>query len=552
MRPIHEVAQDLGLDPNDVLPYGRDKAKIDLAALGRPKQGAGKLVLVSAITPTPAGEGKTTTSIGLAMGLRRLGHKVVPALREPSLGPVFGVKGGGTGGGRAQLVPANEINLHFTGDLHAITSAHNLLAAIVDNELHFDDGAAKDKRLDPRRVTWRRAMDMNDRSLRSVMVGMGGRSGGVLRETGFDITAASEVMAILCLASSLDDLRARLGRIVVGRGHDQKPITAADLGADAAMTALLKDALLPNLVQTAEGGPAIVHGGPFANIAHGCSSILSTRMAQHHADVVVTEGGFGFDLGGEKFLDIKCRVGGLWPDAAVIVATLRALKFHGGIEAKGAGAPNREALERGIANLERHLASARFFGLRAVVAINAFDTDPEDEIALVRSRCEKLGVPVELSRGFALGGEGTLELSRTVARVLAESPAHPTPKFSYELGQSYAEKFDAIARNVYGADGADVDPTAAGQLETIVKSGYAGLPVCMAKTQLSVSDDPKKQGRPTGFRVTVREARLSAGAGFVVALLGDIMTMPGLPKVPAARNVRIEPDGRVRGLMQND
>lgn len=554
MRPIADVANELGLEPDDVLPYGRDKAKIELSALSRPATGKGKLVLVSAITPTPAGEGKTTTSIGLAMGLRRLGRKVVPALREPSLGPVFGVKGGGTGGGKAQLVPANEINLHFTGDLHAITSAHNLLAAIVDNQLHWFDGkpaADGGKALDPRRVTWRRALDMNDRALRNVLVGMGGRNGGVLRETGFDITAASEIMAILCLSTSLDDLQARLGRIVVGRGYDMSPVTAADLGADVAMAALLKDALLPNLVQTAEGGPAIVHGGPFANIAHGCSSILSTRMALHHSDIVVTEGGFGFDLGGEKFLDIKCRVAGLWPDALLMVATLRALKFHGGVDAKGAGAPNAEALEKGIENLERHLETARFFGIPTVVALNAFDTDPESEIALVKARCGKLGVPVELSRGFALGGEGTLELAQTVATLL-DRDLPKTPRFTYELGQSYAEKFDAIARNVYGADGADIDPAAKAQLDQIEKSGYSGLPVCMAKTQLSVSDDPKRQGRPTGFRVTVREARLSAGAGFVVALLGDVMTMPGLPKVPAARNVRIEADGRIRGLMQND
>jgi len=560
MRPIAEVAQELGLDPADVLPYGRDKAKIDLAAFSRPAKGKGKLVLVSAITPTPAGEGKTTTSIGLAMGMRRLGMKAVPSLREPSLGPVFGVKGGGTGGGKAQLVPANEINLHFTGDLHAITSAHNLLAAIVDNELHFSDSKQsydgkpsplEVPRLDPRRVTWRRALDMNDRALRNVMVGMGGRNGGVPRETGFDITAASEIMAILCLATSLEDLEKRLGRIVVGRTFDLKPVTAADLGAHVAMTALLKDALLPNLVQTAEGGPAIVHGGPFANIAHGCSSILSTRMALHHADVVITEGGFGFDLGGEKFLDIKCRIAGLWPDALVIVATLRALKFHGGVAAKEASAPNPEALERGIANLERHLETARFYGLRTVVAINAFDTDPESEIAIVRARCEKLGAPVALCRGFAQGGEGAEELAKAVAAVLDEN-AERKPRFSYELSQSYAEKFDAIARNVYGADGADVDAAAKAQLDQIEKGGFSGLPVCMAKTHLSVSDDPKMQGRPQGFRVTVREVRLSAGAGFVVALLGDVMTMPGLPRVPAARNVRIESDGTVRGLMQNE
>ena len=547
-RPITDVAAELGLHPDDIIPYGRDKAKIDLRALERPKQGKGQLVLVSAITPTPAGEGKTTTSLGLAMGMRRIGKKVVASLREPSLGPVFGVKGGGTGGGKAQVVPANEINLHFTGDLHAITSANNLLAAIVDNELHFGGGTG----LDPRRVTWRRAMDMNDRSLRDVVIGLGGRNGGVPRETGFDITAASEVMAILCLATSLEDLEKRLGRIVVGRTHDLKEVTAADLGAATAMTALLRDALQPNLVQTMEGGPALIHGGPFANIAHGCSSIVSSRVALHHADVVVTEGGFGFDLGGEKFLDIKCRAAGLWPDATVIVATLRALKFHGGVDPKETGAPNAEALSRGIANLERHLETARFFGLRTVVAINAFENDSESEIALVRERAGALGAPVALSRVFSQGGEGGIELAETVARVLADAPAERTPRFSYELGQSYAEKFDAIAKNVYGADGADIDPSAKEQLERFVKAGHAGLPVCMAKTQLSVSDDPKKQGRPTGFRVTVREVRLSAGAGFVVALLGDVMTMPGLPKVPAARNVRIEPGGRIRGLMQND
>ncbi len=552
MRPINDVAQELGIDLADVLPYGRDKAKIDLAALGRGKSGKGKLVLVSAITPTPPGEGKTTTSIALAMGLRRLGHRAVPALREPSLGPVFGVKGGGTGGGKSQLVPSNDINLHFTGDLHAITSAHNLLSALVDNELHFDDGAAGGKRLDPRRVSWRRAIDMNDRALRSVMVGMGGRNGGVPRATGFDITAASEVMAILCLATSHEDLRKRLGRIVVGRTYDQRPITAADVGADAAMTALLKDALLPNLVQTAEGGPAFVHGGPFANIAHGCSSIVATRLAQHVADVVVTEGGFGFDLGGEKFLDIKCRTAGIWPDATVVVATLRALKFHGGVDAKNAGAPNREALERGITNLERHLESVRYFGLRAVVAINAFDNDPEDELTVVRRRCEELGVPVELSRGFTLGGEGTIDLARTVAAVLADASQASAPKFCYALEQSYAAKLEAIARNVYGADGVDLDPVARDDLDAIVKDGFAGLPICMAKTHLSLSDDPKRQGRPSGFRVTVRSARLSAGAGFVVALLGDIMTMPGLPKVPAARAVRVDADGQIRGLMQNE
>ncbi|GAB4197040.1 MAG: formate--tetrahydrofolate ligase [Sandaracinaceae bacterium] len=560
LRPILEVAAELGIRDEHVVPYGRDKAKIDLDALLTTCDASKhKLVLVSAITPTPSGEGKTTTSIALAMGLRNLGRKAVPALREPSLGPVFGVKGGGTGGGRAQLVPANQINLHFTGDLHAITAANNLLAAMVDNELHFH-GRGEGANLDPRRVTWRRAMDMNDRALRSVMVGLGGRSGGVPRESGFDITAASEVMAVLCLAKSRKDLEDRLARLVVGRTYDQKPVTAADLGAHLAMAALLQDALLPNLVQTAEGGPALVHGGPFANIAHGCSSVLSTQMALRYADIVVTEGGFGFDLGAEKFLDIKCRQAGVWPNIVVVVATLRALKFHGGVDPKSAGAPNREALSRGIENLERHLESARFFGLPAVVAINQFDNDPTDEIQLVRDRCAALGAHVALSRGYAEGGDGAIELAEVVASLLDRDAfggwqaldGRPAPRYAYELDQSYASKIESIAKNVYGADGVDITAEAAASLERFAKEGAGDLPVCMAKTQLSVSDDAKKQGRPRGFRVTVREARLSAGAGFVVALCGDIMTMPGLPKVPAARHVRIEDDGRIRGLMQND
>jgi formate--tetrahydrofolate ligase len=556
LRPIQDVADELGLPSSALVPYGRDKAKIELAALETARDTKkNKLVLVSAITPTPSGEGKTTTSISLAMGLRKIGRKAVPALREPSLGPVFGVKGGGTGGGKAQLVPANEINLHFTGDLHAITAANNLLAAIVDNELHFL-GKGEGANLDPRRVTWRRAMDMNDRSLRDVLVGLGGRAGGVPRESGFDITAASEIMAVLCLATSMKDLEDRLARLVVGRSYDQKPVTAADLGANVAMTALLKDALLPNLVQTAEGGPAIVHGGPFANIAHGCSSILSTRMAMHYADIVVTEGGFGFDLGAEKFLDIKCRKAGVWPNAVVIVATLRALKFHGGVDPKNAGQPNREALSRGIENLERHLETARFFGLPTVVAINQFDTDGADEIQLVRDRVKELGATVALSRGYTLGGEGSIELAETVAAVLDRDPhggvqgieGRPAPIHPYTLEQSYAEKIDAIAKHVYGADGVDIDPSAGAELERFVKDGYGDLPVCMAKTQLSVSDDPKKQGRPRGFRVTVRGARLSAGAGFVVALCGDIMTMPGLPASSSAERIDLDDNGRVVGL----
>jgi formate--tetrahydrofolate ligase len=561
LRPIQDVASELGLPDWALVPYGRDKAKIELTALETTRAAtAHKLVLVSAITPTPSGEGKTTTSISLAMGLRKIGRMAVPSLREPSLGPVFGVKGGGTGGGKAQLVPASEINLHFTGDIHAITAAHNLLAAMVDNELHFHPkGDAHRPRSEARDLAPRDGHE-RPRAPRQVTSASAVATAGVPRQSGFDITAASEVMAVLCLATSMKDLEDRLSRIVVGRTFDQKPVTAGDLGAHVAMTALLKDALLPNLVQTAEGGPALVHGGPFANIAHGCSSILSTHMALHYADIVVTEGGFGFDLGAEKFLDIKCRKAGVWPNALVVVATLRALKFHGGIDPKSAGAPNADALARGIENLERHLESARFFGIPTVVAINQFDNDTKDEIELVRNRVKALGATVALSRGYTQGGEGSIELAEAVASVLDADPygglqavdGRPEPRYAYGLEQSYAQKIEAIAKNVYGADGVDIDASAAAELERFAKDGYANLPVCMAKTQLSVSDDPKKQGRPRGFRVTVREARLSAGAGFVVALCGDIMTMPGLPKVPAARNVRIDADGRIRGLMQNE
>ncbi len=551
-RPIHAVAEELGLAAWHVISYGTDKAKVSLEALNAPKRGAGKLVLVSAITPTPAGEGKTTTSIGLAMGLRRLKKNVVLGLREPSLGPVFGVKGGGTGGGKAQLAPANQINLHFTGDIHAISSANNLLAALVDNEVHFQNPIERlGAPIDPRKVTWRRAIDMNDRSLREIVLGLGGVNGGVPRESGFDITAASEVMAVLSMARSTEDLEQRLSRLVVARTKDNRFVKASDLNAGPALTALLVDALMPNLVQTYEGGPAFVHGGPFANIAHGCSSVLSTRMAMHYGDIAVTEGGFGFDLGAEKFLDIKCRNENIWPDCAVIVATLRALKFHGGVEPKQAGSPNREALTRGIANLERHLESAQqTFGLRVVVAINAFDTDPDDEIAFVRERCAALGVEVALSRVYAQGGEGGIELAEAVLRAL-DGPKR-APQYAYELSNSYSEKVDKVARKVYGADGVDFDANAVTELERFEKEGYRDLPICVAKTQLSVSDDPTKQGRPKGFRVRVRNARLSAGAGFVVMLTGDIMTMPGLPKVPAARNVRVQPDGSISGLMQND
>ncbi len=531
MKPIHEVAAQLGVDARHVLPYGRDKAKIELAALeGRPA--AARLVLVSAITPTKAGEGKTTTSVALGMGLSAIGERAVVCLREPSLGPVFGIKGGGTGGGRAQLEPATDINLHFTGDLHAITSAHNLLAALVDNDLHF--GAASG--LDPRRVSWPRALDMNDRALRDVVVGLGGPNGGVPRESRFDITAASEVMAILGLATSEDDLALRLGRIVVGQRADRSRVTAKDLGAATAMTALLRDALMPNLVQTREGTPALVHGGPFANIAHGCSSVLATRLGMAYADVVVTEAGFGFDLGGEKFLDIKCRAAGLWPDAVVLVTTLRALASH------GAG-----SIADGLANLDHHVESVRRFGLSPVVAINVFPDDAEADLSLVAAHAERHGVPCAPCRGFAEGGAGSTLLARAVKAAVGERGA---PRFLYPLEARYRDKIEAVARGVYGAERVVIEPDAARVLDRLEQDDLR-LPICIAKTPLSIGDDPALIGRPRGHAITVREARLSAGAGFVVLLTGEVMTMPGLPKTPAAANVRIV-GGKVLGLMQGD
>ncbi|MBX3249301.1 MAG: formate--tetrahydrofolate ligase [Myxococcales bacterium] len=543
LRPLSDVAADLGLAPEHVIPYGRHKAKVELEALRDPAEARGKLVLVSAINPTKAGEGKTTTSVGLAMGLERIGRRTAVCLREPSLGPVFGIKGGGTGGGVAQIEPATDINLHFTGDLHAITSAHNLLAALVDNELHFGGKSG----LDARRVSWPRVLDMNDRALRNVVVGMRGE--GVIRETSFDITAASEIMAVLCLAESEEDLEARLARVVVGRRKDRSPVTAGDLGAAAALRVLLRDALRPNLVQTREGTPALVHGGPFANIAHGCSSVLATRMGLGYADVVVTEAGFGFDLGGEKFLDIKCRQAGLWPDLVVLVATCRALKAHGG--AKDFAARDDAALKAGLANLDHHLDAIAGFGLRAVVAINRFPSDAPEELAMVQDHCAARGVVAKSSTGFSDGGAGAEGLADAVARQLDESPA-PAPRFTYADDAPYAEKIDAIAKRIYGADGAVILPAARRVLDQLERDGVR-LPVCMAKTPLSLSDDPGMTGpRPKGFEVTVREARLSAGAGFVVCLLGDVMTMPGLPKEPSAMRVRVTPDGRVLGLMQND
>jgi formate--tetrahydrofolate ligase len=551
-RRIQAVAEDLGLRDEDFELYGRGKAKIRLSALDRAATGKGRLILVTAINPTPAGEGKTTTSIGLAMGMRRLGKNAVLALREPSLGPVFGVMGGGTGGGRASLVPADDINLHFTGDIHAITSAHNLLSALVDNSLYFRD-SVEGSEIDPRQVTWGRALDMNDRFLRNVVVGLGGKAHGTPREDRFDITAASEIMAILALATSYQDLEARLSRIVVGSTYDGKAVTAGHVGAAGAMTALLRDAIEPNLVQTAEGGAAIVHCGPFGNIAHGCNSVLATRLAMQRGDYAITEGGFGFDLGGEKFLDIKCRSMGVWPRAVVLVATLRALKMHGGAPVKSAGEPDRARLEKGIAHLEKHLENAATFGLRPVVAINVFPNDPLDELSIVREAAGRFGARVATCEGFARGGEGALELARAVSEVADGTDAEPPkPRFVYELADTAEEKIRKLATTIYGARGVAFTSAAEKDIKRARELGYGELPICMAKTQLSLSDDPTLVGRPRDFLVTVRGVRLSAGAGFLVPLTGDMMTMPGLPKVPAARNVKLHADGTIKGLMQND
>jgi formate--tetrahydrofolate ligase len=556
-RSIQAVAQELGLHDEDIELYGRGKAKIELAAIGRTFDGpggprAGRLILVTAINPTPAGEGKTTTSIGLAMGMRRLGKNAVLALREPSLGPVFGVKGGGTGGGKASLVPADDINLHFTGDIHAITTAHNLLSALLDNAIYFRDRIGESE-LDPRQITWGRALDMNDRFLRNVIVGLGGKSHGTPREDRFDITAASEIMAILALAKDYEDLEARLSRIVVGSTYDGKAVTAGQLGAAGAMTAVLRDALKPNLVQTAEGGPAIVHAGPFGNIAHGCNSILATRLAMQLGDYAITEGGFGFDLGGEKFLNIKCRAMGVWPRAVVLVATLRALKMHGGAPVKSAGEPDRARLEKGLAHLEKHLENAAVYGLKPVVAINVFPNDLPDELALVREAAAKLGARVAPCEGFARGGEGALELAQAVCDVAeATDAAPPKARYVYELGDAAEEKIRKLATTIYGARDVAFTAQAEKDLKRARDLGYGGLPICMAKTQLSLTDDPTVVGRPRDFVITVRGVRLSAGAGFLVPLTGEMMTMPGLPKVPAARGVKLQPNGKIKGLMQND
>ncbi len=542
MKPIGEIASLLGIDEQYVEQYGRYKAKIDPAILsGAGKNG--KLVLVTAITPTPAGEGKTTTTVGLADGLRHIGKRSVAALREPSLGPVFGVKGGAAGGGYAQVVPMEDINLHFTGDFHAIGAANNLLAAMIDN--HIQQGNALN--IDPRRITWKRCVDMNDRQLRFVIDGLGGRSNGVPREDGFDITVASEVMAVFCLSNDLADLKARLARIIVGYTYDGKPVTAGDLKAVGAMTALLKDAVKPNLVQTLEGTPAFVHGGPFANIAHGCNSVIATRMALRLGEYAVTEAGFGADLGAEKFLDIKCRAAGLRPDAVVVVATVRALKMHGGLDKKELAAEDLKALEAGLANLLRHVSNIKnVFNLPCVVAVNRFPTDTDAEVRLVVDKCRELGVNAVMSTVWADGGAGGVELAKEVVRLCESGEADM--HFAYDPEDTIEKKINDLAVKIYGGKGAVFTAQARTEMRTIAKLGLDRLPVCVAKTQYSFSDDAKKPGAPTDFEITVRSVKISAGAGFVVALTGDIMTMPGLPKVPSAENIDVTDDGRIVGL----
>ena len=542
MRPIAEIAQKAGIADEYLESYGRYKAKVDPRLLKESDRPEGKLILVTAITPTPAGEGKTTTTIGLADGLRHIGKNAVVALREPSLGPVFGIKGGAAGGGYAQVVPMEDINLHFTGDFHAIGAANNLLAAMLDN--HIYQGNAL--HIDPRRITWRRCVDMNDRQLRFITDGLGGRVNGVPREDGYDITVASEIMAVFCLSSSITDLKERLSRIVVGYTYDEQPVTAGQLGAVGAMAALLKDALKPNLVQTLEGTPAFVHGGPFANIAHGCNSVMATRMAMKLGDYAVTEAGFGADLGAEKFLDIKCRMAGLRPSAVVMVATVRALKMHGGLAKTDLGREDLGALEAGLPNLLRHVSNiVNVYKLPCVVAVNRFPTDTDAEISLVIEKCRALGVRTVLSTVWADGGAGGTELAEEVVR-LCELPNDFS--FSYPLEDSIEDKIAAVVRRIYGGDGVTFAPAASKEIARLTALGYGGLPVCMAKTQYSFSDDPAKLGAPEGFTVTVRNVKVSAGAGFIVALTGDIMTMPGLPKVPAAQRIDVDENGRISGL----
>jgi formate--tetrahydrofolate ligase len=541
LRPIDEVAAEVGLRPDEILPYGRTKAKITAEAIARRKP-TGRLVLVTGINPTPAGEGKSTVTVGISQALRRMGKKVILCVREPSLGPVFGIKGGAAGGGYAQVVPMDEINLHFTGDFHAIASAHNLLSALVDNHLHHGNALG----LDARRIRWPRTIDMNDRALRSAVVGLGGLNGGPAREEHWVIIPGSEVMAILCLATGLEDLETRCGRIIVGLTRDRKPVTAADLKAEGAMALLLKDAILPNLVQTLEGGPALVHGGPFGNIAHGCNSVMATRLGLSLADIVLTEAGFGADLGAEKFFNIKCRSAGLRPEAAIVVATIRALKMHGGVAKDALRTPDVAALKRGLANLEGHVRNVGKFGVPAMVALNRFVTDSAEEVATVLDACATWGVPAALSDVWARGGEGGLEVAEQVLRLLDRGGADFRPL--YDSDRPIAEKIETVAREIYGADGVEFLPAARRAIGQCEAMGLGRTPVCIAKTQYSFSDDPTRLGRPREFNVTIRDVQPSAGAGFVVALAGDIMTMPGLARVPAAEAMRVRPDGTIEGL----
>ena len=541
MMPIVGIAKGLGIDESLVEQYGRYKAKIALEAMDKNSAG-GKLILVTAITPTPAGEGKTTTTVGLADGLRKIGKKSAVALREPSLGPVFGMKGGAAGGGYAQVVPMEDINLHFTGDFHAIGAANNLLAAMLDNHIY----QGNELNIDSKRITWRRCVDMNDRQLRTIVNGLGARVNGQTREDGFDITVASEVMAALCLASDIADLKERLGRIIVGYTYKEEPVTAAGLKAHGAMAALLKDALKPNLVQTLEHTPAFVHGGPFANIAHGCNSVIATKMALGCSDYAVTEAGFGADLGAEKFLDIKCRLAGLWPSAVVIVASARALKMHGGAKKDELARENLQALEDGMPNLIQHVDNIKnVYGLPVVVAINHFPADTEAELTLIKDACEKEGIDVALSDAFTKGGDGAAELAK---KVVALCEDRTEPRFCYGDNVSITEKIEAIANRIYHADGVDFAPQAIKQVKKIEELGFGGVPVCMAKTQYSFSDDVALRGAPRGFRITVRNVRISAGAGFAVALTGDVMTMPGLPKKPSAESITVNGNGEIEGL----
>lgn len=543
MQKITDVAAKLGIGEDDIELYGKYKAKLSYDLIRRVEEKKpGKLILVTAITPTPAGEGKSTTTVGLAQGMHKLGKRVIVALREPSLGPCMGIKGGAAGGGYSQVVPMEDINLHFTGDFHAITSAHMLLSAMLDN--HIQQGNALN--IDPRRIVWKRVVDMNDRELRNIVVGLGGKAHGVPRQDGFDITVASEVMAILCLANNLHDLKERLAKIIVAYDYNGQPVTAGQIKAQGAMAALLKDAIKPNLVQTLENVPAIIHGGPFANIAHGCNSVMATRTAMRVADYTITEAGFGADLGAEKFFDIKCRYAGLRPDAAVIVATVRALKMHGGVPKTELTTPNVEAVKKGIVNLEKHIENVKKFGVPVVVAINIFAQDTEEELEAIREHCAKHGVNVALSDVFARGGEGGIELAKEVIALADSGKSEFKPL--YELDLPLKAKIETIAKEIYGADGVNYTKEANKALKEFEDLGYGNLPICMAKTQYSFSDDPALLGRPSGFNITIRNCRISAGAGFIVVLTGDVMTMPGLPKVPAAEKIDVSDDGVISGL----